>query len=166
MRRLAAVLAALTITATTGIGPAAQAEPCARADEKQAFDVASLKSELMVTAIACQMQDRYNDFVTRYRPELQADERALNHYFSRTAGRHAQQSHDDYITNLANAQSEEGVHQGTLFCQQHMAMFSDVMALKNPHDLSAYAVSKSLAQPIAVAQCEPPKRKLRTSAQK
>jgi hypothetical protein len=166
MRRFAATLAVLTITANAGLAPAALAEPCARSDEKQAFDVASLKSELMVTAIACQMQDKYNAFVTRYRPELQADERALNHYFSRTGGRHAQQSHDDYITNLANAQSEEGVHQGTQFCQQHMPLFDEVMALKNPRDLSAYAVSKSLAQPIAVAQCEAPKRKLRKSAEK
>jgi len=166
MRHVALALAAVTLVANTALVPVAVAEPCARTDEKQAFDVAGLKSELMVTAIACQMQNRYNEFIGRYRPELQADERALNRYFARSAGRHAQESHDNYITNLANTQSEEGVQQGTLFCQRHLSLFDEVMALKSVRELPAYAQSKSLAQPIGIVECAGPKSKLRTASDK
>ena len=162
MRSFASALAAMALIANALAVPAAVAEPCARADEKRAFDVASLKSELMVTAIACQMQDRYNQFVSRYRSELQSDELALNRYFARAAGHRAQQSHDNYITGLANTQSEEGVHQGTLFCTRHLPMFDEVMALKSAKDLPSYAQSKSLAQPISITECAGPK-KMRTA---
>ncbi len=166
MRHAALTLAAVTLIANTALAPVTAAEPCARNDEKQGFDVASLKSELMVIAIACQAQPRYNEFVVRYKTELQADERALNRYFARSAGRHAQERHDNYITNLANTQSEEGVRQGTLFCPQHLPLFDEVMALKTVRELPAYAQGKALAQPIAIVECGDPKRKMRTASDK
>lgn len=166
MRHLVSALAVVTLLGNTVLLPAARAEACVRTDEKQAFDVATLKSELMVTAIACQVQDRYNDFVVRYKSELQSDERALNRYFARTAGRHAQQRHDDYITNLANAQSEEGVQHGTLFCQQHLSLFSEVMSLHSAKDLPAFAQSKAFVQPMWLTECPSRKRKLRTASEK
>jgi hypothetical protein len=144
------VIAGLVATAV------AAAEPCARTAEKAAFDVAGLKSELMVTAIACQAQERYNSFVTRFRGDLQSQERSLNSYFNRTAGRHASQQHDDYITSLANAQSQEGISRGTFFCQEHLSMFDDVLALKDGHDLLHYATAKTLAQPIDLTECPAP----------
>lgn len=166
MRPLVSAFAAVTLLANTALVPAALAEPCVRPPEKTAFDVASLKSELMVIAIACQAQDKYNSFVTRYKSELQSDERALNGYFVRTAGRLAQQRHDNYITNLANAQSENGIQQGTQFCQQHLSMFEEVMALKKSKDLATYAQSKSLAQPIGLSECPAAKKKMRTASDK
>ena len=76
---------------------------------RAAFDVTALKSQLMVTALSCHAQERYNEFVTRYRNDLVKEERALDSYFGRTSSRSARQDHDDYITNLANAQSEAGI---------------------------------------------------------
>ena len=168
MRPLLSAVAASLLTTST-LAPAALAEPCARPVEKAAFKVAGLKSELMVIAIACQLQDKYNDFVARFRRDLVADERAVNNYFARTAQGHAQQVHDNYITNLANSQSEDGVKQGTLFCNQHLAMFDEVMSLKDGKDLPSYAESKALVQPIEVAECPvaaPAKKKLRTASEK
>jgi hypothetical protein len=164
MRPLVCALAAASLLAQAALAPAALAEPCARPTEKQAFDVAGLKSELMVIAIACQAQDRYNGFVARFRRDLLADERALSGYFARTAGRAARQKHDDYITGLANAQSQEGVRQGTLFCPQRLPLFDEVMALKDGKDLSAYAAARAPAQPIEVTVCPVPGKKLRTAA--
>lgn len=165
MRLLVSSLAAAALFAGSIARPA-HADPCARPAEKEAFDVAGLKSELMVVAIACQAQDRYNSFVSRYQHDLQADERMLNNYFARTAGHHAQQEHDSYITNLANAESDAGIQQGTLFCQQHLAMFDEVMALHTGKDLPAYAESKSFPQPIVVSECTAPKKKLHTAEDK
>jgi hypothetical protein len=131
----------------------AAAEPCARPADMTAFDVAGLKSKLMVTAITCNQQDRYNDFVVRFRNELMTHERALHAYFSRAFGGRAQHEHDDYITSLANTLSESGIRQGTLFCQQNVGIFTEVLALTKGADLAPYAASKQLPQPMQVAAC-------------
>jgi hypothetical protein len=126
---------------------------CARPAEKSAFDVAGLKSQLMVTALSCAAQDKYNAFITRFRLNLVAQDRALTAYFGRTYGRRGQAQHDDYVTSLANQQSEEGTKLGDGFCQHNVAMFDEVMALPSPTALPTYAAGKSLAQPIALVTC-------------
>jgi hypothetical protein len=142
----------------------ALAEPCARPADLTAFDIAGLKSKLMVTAITCNLQDRYNDFVQRFRGELVAQERALHAYFARVSDGRAQRAHDDYITSLANTQSESGIHQGTLFCQRNTGIFTEVLALAKGSELPAYAASKQLPQPIDIGACAPPTRTAQASA--
>jgi hypothetical protein len=141
-----------------GIGAASAAEPCARPVDLTAFDVAGLKSKLMVTAITCSQQDLYNQFVQRFRADLMVHERNLNGYFARVYGGRAQHEHDDYITSLANTQSESGIQQGTLFCQQNVSIFTEVLAIVKGSDLPAYAASKALPQPISLVACPQPTR--------
>jgi hypothetical protein len=156
-----------TIAAASLFSGSAFAQPCMRPAEKAAFDVTGLKSELMVIAIACQLRDKYNGFVGRYRADLLAQERNLNGYFTRTSGHRAQQEHDVYITNLANSQSQDGIRQGTLFCDQHLSMFDEVMALKSGGELAGYAAAKGLVQPMAVIECPAaPAKKVRTADKK
>ena len=131
----------------------AAAQPCAKPADLTAFDIASLKSKLMVTALSCSQQSRYNDFVQRFRSDLLVHERALTAYFVRGFGGRAQHEHDDYITSLANTQSQTGIHQGTLFCQQNVGIFTEVMALAKGSDLPGYAASKHLEQPNEIAAC-------------
>ena len=130
----------------------AAAEPCARPADLAAFGVAGLKTHLMVVALSCSQQDRYNDFVHRFQGELVSHERALNAYFARAFGGRAQAMHDDYITSLANTQSESGIHQGTLFCRQNVGMFDEVMALAKG-GLASYAAGKVLDQPMELVAC-------------
>jgi hypothetical protein len=158
----AAVLAATMCLGVAGNALAA-AEPCMRPAEKTAFDLAGLKSELMVIAISCQAQDLYNSFVVRFRRDLVGEERALNGYFSRVAGRYAQKAHDDYITLLANTQSEDGLQQGTLFCDKHLPMFNELTTLKDSKDLDSYAAGRPLVQAIAVVECPLPAKKVKTA---
>ncbi len=66
--------------------------------------------------------------------------------------------HDDYVTNLANTQSQSGIRQGTLFCQQNVSIFTEVLALQKDADLVRYAASKTLPQPIEVVACPEPTR--------
>ena len=153
MRRLLATVAVSGLLANVILPPVARAEPCLRPAEKMGFDVASLKSEMMVVAISCQAQDSYNRFIARFRHELQTGERSVHQYFARLAGRNASQRYDDYVTNLANVQSEEGVQQGTLFCQQHIAMFDEVMGLSGESSLAQYAQGKRLPQAMLLAAC-------------
>ena len=147
--KFAALLAGALLSAA-GI---AAAKPCAKPVDVTAFDVAGLKSKLMVTALTCNQQDRYNDFVQRFRGELVTHERALRGYFARAFGGRAQHEHDDYITSLANTLSESGIQQGTLFCQQNIGIFSEVLALARGTELAGYAASKQLPQPIAIEAC-------------
>lgn len=146
--------------------PVAQAGQCARPAERAAFDVEGLKSQLMVTAITCQQQTRYNAFIARYKRDLVADERAIDAYFHRSYGRSAQRQRDEYITLLANAQSDEGIKLGTLFCQKSIGMFDEVMALKDSRELPGYASGKALPQPIALIDCPPPKTKATRTAKR
>jgi hypothetical protein len=137
----------------------ASAQPCAKPADLSAFDIAGLKTKLMVTALTCNQQDRYNDFVQRFRSDLMTQERALHTYFARAfGGGRAQQQHDDYITSLANTQSQSGIRQGTYYCQLNVGMFTEVLALEKGADLVRYAANKALPQPIDVVACPVPTR--------
>jgi hypothetical protein len=149
MRILLSTLVSIGLLASQ----AAAAQGCAWPPERSAFDVAGLKSQLMVTAISCKMEERYNAFVMRFRPDLVKQERTLNAYFDRSFGRRATAEHDDYITSLANSQSQTGIRAGTLFCQQNAGLFDEVMALKNGGELPMLAASKTLSQPMALVEC-------------
>ena len=158
-----AVLASLVASGLLA-APLAEADQCARPADKVAFDVVGLKSQLMVTAISCQAQDKYNGFVARYRTSLVSQERSLTSYFLRAYGRSGQKQHDDYITLLANSQSEKGIQQGTLFCDKNIGMFDEVMKLKDGSELPAYANSKAVAQPVVLIDCpEKPAKVTRTA---
>jgi hypothetical protein len=155
---LSSIIATALLVGTTG-ETLAQSQPCMRTAEKTAFELAGLKSELMVIAVDCQVQDRYNAFVMRFRPDLQAGEKGLNTYFSRTSHGAIARAHDDYITALANSQSQDALTRGTYFCDEHKSMFDQVLALKDSQDLRSYAATKGLVQPIDVVDCpmaEPP----------
>jgi len=153
--------------AGSAISPAfAASDPCMKPSEKIAFDIARLKSELMVTAISCQVQSSYNDFVARFHADLISEEKALNSYFGRTSGRSAQKAHDDYITLLANSQSDDGLQQGTGFCDNHKQLFSEVLSLKDSKSLDDYAAAQPFAQAIAVVVCPDTGTKVKTAAAK
>ena len=127
---------------------------CVRPTDTTAFEVTGLKTRLMVTALTCQSDARYNDFVTKYRSELTSEDRNLNGYFSRVHGRNSAKFRDDYVTQLANSESQVGVRQGSLFCNQNLPIFDEVMALRSGAELSNYAGAKSVSQPIAIGGCQ------------
>jgi hypothetical protein len=136
----------------------AQAQSCARPADKTAFDVAGLKSHLMVTAITCEATERYNTFIMRYRPDLLAQEKVLTAYFARNFGKRATAQHDDYITSLANSQSQDGLKSGNAFCDRNVSMFDDVMKLHGSTELADYATGKAPVQPIELVACVTPDR--------
>lgn len=125
-------------------------------DVHSAFNLAGLKSELMVTALSCQKQDQYNDFINHFRPFLQDSDKKLDSYFKSTYGRQAQKQRDDYITQLADVQSLGGLKSGTVFCDQRVPMFDEIAVLETADDLSAYAEAKDVAQPASYESCSAP----------
>ena len=144
--------------AVTGV---ASADPCARPAERAAFDTAALKSALMVTALTCHAEDRYNQFVTRYRADLLRAEHALGGYFGRAFSRVGRKAFDDYITSLANAQSEAEISLGSAVCDQRLAMFDRVLALGTSTELPRFAGTQAIPQPKPVEDCPAPVHRAR-----
>ncbi len=126
---------------------------CEFPSDRAAFDIEGLKSELMVTALACHQQDRYNSFMTRFQPTVAAEEHDLNAYFKRSYGKGAQKAYDDYISNLANIQSEDSLKSGTAFCDNIAMMFDEVQALHDNAELHEFANAKTIAQPVTFEMC-------------
>lgn len=136
--------------------PAPDAPWCARPAEISAFSVAALKSHLMVAAISCRADEKYNAFVNRYRPALLQQEKAAEGYFSRGDKRHSEQMRDNYVTNLANAQSNRAMVLGSQFCERSLGRFDEVMALSKPDDLPSFAATKTEVIPQALKFSECP----------
>ena len=148
MRMLVSGLLAVGLVASH-----AAAAQCVRPADYPAFDVTALKTKLMVTALTCSADEKYNAFITKYRPELESQDKALNSFFTRANARRARQQHDDYVTQLANSQSRTGLEQGSLFCRYNVGTFDEVLALRSGAELTDFAAGKSILQPVVSPEC-------------
>ena len=153
MKRLANGLVAAGML----IAASAQAQVrCTVPEDQVAFEIGALKSEMTVLATSCPGADKqYNAFVERFRPQLVSSDAAVNAWFKRTYGRNAQREYDSYITTLANAQSQVGLHQGTNFCPRTDMIFDESMGLSDGSVLPQYAAGKDVL-PSDVGACKPP----------
>jgi hypothetical protein len=161
MRRLLSSLAALGLLASQQ----AQAQlQCLTPPDRSAVEVAALRSQLMVLATGCRQDDSYNAFIRKYQADLFGNEKELDEIFKRKYGRRAQQEHDRFTTDLANAVSGVGMRLGTDFCARNGLIFSEVMSLHDASELTSYAAGKDLVPPtmdvcstMAAAQAAPRK---------
>ncbi len=128
---------------------------CLRPAEATAFDVRALQSQLMVVALSCQQHDAYNAFVTRFQPQLGQAHTQVTAHFRRVAGRQSQRAMDQYITNLANNHMQEGIRQGSHFCQNQMPLFQQAMQARDLNDLARISTQAGLAQPLTYGACLP-----------
>ena len=151
MRVVPAALA-LVLAASQALA-AAVPNTCTQNADRTAFDTEGLKSELMVTALTCGEKDKYNAFMRTYQPAVVAEEADLSAYFKRAYGKQYRKAYDDYISNLANVQSEAGLKSGTAFCGEFKTMFDEVMSLHDATELADYAHSQPIVQPIAFTTC-------------
>jgi hypothetical protein len=154
-RRLAAALCA---AATLATAPAQAAGACLQPAERSAFQVHSLQSLLMVAALNCRQEDSYNGFVMRFRKDLGGAYRAVAAHFRRTGG--GTRKLDEHITSLANAHSQDGIRQGSLFCQNVAPVWQQVMALRGGAELAGFAETRGVTQIYDPGTCPaaPPSR--------
>lgn len=162
LRRFAAMVAAGVLCVNQ-----AYAAPCASPAEQSVFDVAALKSKLMVMATGCTGDDApYNAVINRFRSDLVTNDAELNAYFKKAYGASRwQREHDSYITSLANAQADAGLKLGSDMCPRDAALFTEVMALRGSADLAQYAAGKDLI-PASLGSCavsEPPATRAKAS---
>jgi hypothetical protein len=149
-RGLAGVMALGTLLLST----AAMAAPqrCADPDQQELFEVAALKTELMVVATTCDQEDNYNAFITRYRSSLSNNDNAVIRHFTGRDRRAGQKANDTFITNLANSRAQEANRVGSDFCNRNARLFKEVMGLNNAAELPAYAAAKDLI-PVSMGAC-------------
>ncbi len=149
MRRLV-----MSLLLATSYGSAAMAQGgCMRSTEQQAFNVIGLKSSLMVAALSCSQRDQYDSFMTQFQPHILAEQHVMDGYFRRTGGHYGQAREDDYVTLLANTQSEAGITQGAVTCKNDTQIFQQVLALKTIVDLDHFAAANPTTQPISITVC-------------
>lgn len=137
-------VAGLAFAGLVGLSAARAAAPCASEPNRALFELEALKSELMVLATDCHDHDQYNAFVQRYQAQLADTEHALDSYFKRAYGKRAQQARDAYVTSLANAQAHLAHAVGQDFCPRNGQLFHEVLALRGPTDLPAFAAGQDL----------------------
>jgi hypothetical protein len=138
--------------ATVMAGPAL-AQACVRAEERAAFDVRALQSQLMVAALACNRDSDYNAFVQKFRPALGGAYSGMQGHYRRTAGGSAQRELDNYITVLANAHSQDGIRAGSQYCPLVMPLFQQAMSRSSAAELSALAQERNVLNPLAAPDC-------------
>jgi hypothetical protein len=148
MRRLL-----LSLMLATTYGGSAMAQSCMRPAEEQAFNIIGLKSSLMVGALSCSERDQYDAFMTQFQPHILAEQHIMDSYFRRTGGHYGQDREDDYVTLLANSQSENGIAEGAAFCQQEATAFKQILALQTFASLDQFATTNPTPQPITITIC-------------
>jgi hypothetical protein len=150
MRRLLSGLAAFSLLTVQQ----AQAElQCLPPQERAAIEVAALRSELMVLATGCHDDDGYNAFIRKFQPELMGNEQAISEIFKKKYGRRGQQEHDQFVTDLANAESSAGMRLGTDFCAHNGMIVQEVLSLRSASELPLYAAGKDLV-PASLSVCD------------
>jgi hypothetical protein len=130
---------------------------CTTEPDRTAFDIEGLKSQLMVTAETCgdEAKAHFNDFMTRFRPQVSTAEATLATYFKRSYGKTGASKYTDYTADLANSQEEVGLKAGTAYCANLNEMFGEVMSLHDVSELHDYSNTKILNQPLELKDCPP-----------
>lgn len=152
-RKLMAGLVAVMLTPSVAFAQRAPAAVCVQPAEKTAFDIRALQSQLMVVALTCGQQDAYNTFVTRHQRELATAFRNVAGHFRRTAGAQHQRQLDQYITNLANGQSQVGISRGSFFCREQGDLFQLATAATTSAQLAEISVTRSVPQALTTPNC-------------
>lgn len=139
--------------AAMAIGGPAIAQSCVQANERTAFELRALQSQLMVAAITCQRDGDYNAFVRKFQGDLGGAYNTIRTHFRRTAGAQGQRALDGYITTLANEQSQDGVRQGSRFCQNITPLFQVALAQTSASSLAEMSMERNVLNPYDAASC-------------
>jgi hypothetical protein len=146
------ILGGVLLSASVVVVAPASAAVCAKPHEHTALKARVLQTELMVAALACQHQQLYNQFVTKFQEELVKEGKSLQGYFSRQHGAGGQQRLNAMITRLANEASQLSMNQPIGFCQQSSLLFSEALST-SPKDFGKLLDKPALKERHGVQPC-------------
>lgn len=153
MRRPLSLIVAGILLASPAV--AANPHRCAAPADQAMFELAALKSELVLLATKCNRAADYNSFVNRFRPQLIQVDKDLTTYFRKAHGGRAQNVSSTFSTELINEQSTRAGQMGGDHCPRNGLIFTEVLALTGPADLAPFAAGKNLI-PASLTTCPPP----------
>lgn len=139
--------------AVAAILMAGNASACLSSTNTKALDVVGLKSALMVSALACDQRADYNQFMTRFQPNVLHAQHLVDAFFRQQHGRFFHRYEDRYVTNVANVQSSAGISQGVDFCNHSITLFGRVLSLKTSAQMEKFAQQQPASQPSVVVTC-------------
>jgi hypothetical protein len=152
MRRLILLVAISAGLAAAG-SPADAAPSCSAVADQSAYEVLSLREQMVLLATKCGRDQDYNkNFIVRFQPVLQANDRAVLAYFRRVYGGAGQGRKDSFSTELVNVMSQEANTQGGEFCGRASQIINEMNALQSMEELVQYAAVKDFA-PIGTSMC-------------
>jgi hypothetical protein len=146
---LGAALAVAVAVPSAWAGPA-----CATTEDEATLNARVLQTELMVAALACGEQERYNDFVKTFKSELSQRGRLLRAYFKRVHGPSGESRMNAFVTRLANDASQRTAHGQDAYCAGAAKLFNEVLAV-SPRELTRIAARPEISGRHGVARCRP-----------
>lgn len=147
---LPAIVGTLVVVSPTSIR--ADNLPCVSSVEAQAFALRHLQSRFMVAALACNQQDAYNKFVTRFRPDLKKAGAVFLNYFDRI-GRGAP-AVNEHVTNLANAAGLRRAEDPPSYCTETWTLFWTLEEM--PRSLNGVAAANPIPSVERPPVCQSP----------
>jgi hypothetical protein len=144
-------LTVASLCAVAIAGPAI-AQSCVQPSEHVAFEVRALQSQLMVAALSCNQDNAYNAFVRKFQSDLAGSYNTIQSHYRR-GGANGQRNLDQYITQLANAHSQDGIRQGSHFCPNITPLFQAAMAKRNAAELADLVIERNVLNPVESPVC-------------
>lgn len=154
-RRSRSIIAGLVLGAGLALaaGSSAWAGPaCATADDEVTLNARVLQTELMVAALACGEQHRYNAFVNAFKSELSQRGQSLRAYFKRVHGASGENRMNAFVTKLANDASQRTANGPGAYCGAAAKLFNEVLASPS-RDLARIAARPELSGRHGYARC-------------
>lgn len=154
--RVPALLSALVLSALAiSVVPVEAATTCTSPADLSAYDVLALRQEMTLLGTKCGLEQQYNkNFVARFQPALQANDREVLAYFRRLYGRAGQSRMDTFTTDLVTQMSHEANLQGAEFCPRATWIVNEMDALTSLDQLAQYAAVKDFS-PVGMSMCPP-----------
>jgi hypothetical protein len=154
--RVPALLSALVLcTLAAAAAPGEAAPTCTSTPDQSAYEILALRQEMTLLGTKCGREQEYNkNFVARFQPALQANDRQVLAYFRRIYGRAGQGRMDTFTTDLVTDMSHRANLQGAEFCPRAAWVISEMNALRSMDELAQYAAVKDFS-PAGMSMCPP-----------
>lgn len=122
-------LASLTVAVCVAATAASAGSPrCESARDAVALKARAVQTELMVGALSCGDQQRYNSFVRTFRGQIIAQGSSLRALFERAYGGGGKRKLNDFVTRLANDAAMRSANSKDTFCASARLLMSTALA--------------------------------------
>ncbi len=102
---------------------------CAFKNEKNALDARAMQSQMMVAALSCGNQQKYNSFIKKFQAEFIECGKNLKTYFTRNYHNDADRQMNKFITSIANEASKKSLDQNSeQFCAEANHLFDKIQS--------------------------------------